>query len=80
MVQLFAVVPNALHELLVNAQKISYQILSKGVGYADREVVQMVFQLLPIIIFIRHSSVQIACIHDLYYSTENSTEAIRTLE
>ena len=40
MVQLFAVVPNALHELLGNAQKTSYKILAKGVGYADREVVK----------------------------------------
>ncbi len=40
MVQLFAVVPNALHELLENAQKTSYKIFAKGVGYADREVVK----------------------------------------
>ena len=40
MVQLFAVVPNVLHELLENAQKTSYKILAKGVGYADREVVK----------------------------------------
>lgn len=40
MIQLFAVVPNALHELLENAQKTSYRILAKGVGYADREVVK----------------------------------------
>lgn len=32
MVQLFAVLANALHELLVNAQKISYKILAKGEG------------------------------------------------
>ena len=40
MIQLFAVVPNVLHELLENAQKTSYKILAKGVGYADREVVK----------------------------------------
>lgn len=40
MVQLFAVVPNALHELLEKAQQISYKILAMGVGYADREVVR----------------------------------------
>lgn len=40
MVQLFAVVPNALHELLEKAQQISYKILAMGVGYADREVVK----------------------------------------
>ena len=40
MVQLFSVVPNALHELLENAQNTSYKILAKGVGYADREVVK----------------------------------------
>ena len=40
MVQLFAVVPNTLHELLENTQRTSYRILAKGVGYADREVVK----------------------------------------
>ena len=41
MMQLFAMVPNALHELLERAQQTSYKILAKGVGYADREVVKM---------------------------------------
>ncbi|AKX53071.1 3'-5' exonuclease [Thiopseudomonas alkaliphila] len=40
MVQLFASVPNALPELLANAQKASFKILAKGVAYADREVVK----------------------------------------
>lgn len=40
MVQLFASVPNALPELLANAQKASFKILAKGVSYADREVVK----------------------------------------
>ena len=40
MVQLFAVVPNSLHELLERAQQTSYKILAKGVAYADREVVK----------------------------------------
>lgn len=40
MVQLFAMVPNALHELLEKAQQTSYKILAKGVSYADREVVK----------------------------------------
>lgn len=40
MVQLFAMVPNALYELLERAQQSSYKILAKGVGYADREVVK----------------------------------------
>lgn len=40
MVQLFESVPNALPELLANAQKASFKILAKGVSYADREVVK----------------------------------------
>lgn len=40
MVQLFESVPNALPELLANAQKASFKVLAKGVSYADREVVK----------------------------------------
>ena len=39
-VQLFESVPNALPELLANAQKASFKILAKGVSYPDREVVK----------------------------------------
>ena len=40
MVQLFKAVPNALPELLANAQKSSFKIIAKGVAYGDREVVK----------------------------------------
>lgn len=40
MVQLFESVPNALPELLANAQKASFKIFARGVSYADREVVK----------------------------------------
>lgn len=40
MVQLFESVPNALPELLANAQKSSFKIIAKGVAYGDREVVK----------------------------------------
>lgn len=40
MVQLFESVPNALPELLANAQKSSFKIIAKGVAYDDREVVK----------------------------------------
>lgn len=40
MVQLFESVPAALPELLTNAQKNSFKIIAKGVGYNDREVVK----------------------------------------
>lgn len=40
MVQLFEVVPNALPELLANAQKTCFKIFAKGVGFADKEIVK----------------------------------------